>query len=369
MKRIFHVFCGLLAVILSLTSCLGSSDSDITTYNDVAIKSFSLGKLNRYIHTTTTSGADSVYKSTFTASSYKMNIDQLKHTISNADSLPIGTDKAHIICTVSTVNNGVVYLKSLTSDTLKYFSSGNDSVDFTQPRVFRVFSSDGLGYRDYLVSLNVRSQEAGKFGWEAAEKSNFPQPEDSDEREAAESAGLRYIGATNFEVFAFNSEGVIMKSSDEGETWTEDKFDTDVSQLPQTSIGYVSWFMDYKTDYALLVGNNPSSEKAMVVWRKLVDDDGSGRWVLMTLSDNNPYYLPVCDGVQLVKYDDGVLAFCSNKTIYKSRDQGITWRKYSTIQLPKDYTGMQFKVAADDDGYLWLTDTDSGQTWKGTLSK
>ena len=82
MKRIFHVFCGLLAVILSLTSCLGSSDSDITTYNDVAIKSFSLGKLNRYIHTTTTSGADSVYKSTFTASSYKMNIDQLKHTIS-----------------------------------------------------------------------------------------------------------------------------------------------------------------------------------------------------------------------------------------------------------------------------------------------
>ena len=190
MKRIFHVFCGLLAVILSLTSCLGSSDSDITTYNDVAIKSFSLGKLNRYIHTTTKSGADSVYKATFTASSYKMNIDQLKHTISNADSLPIGTDKAHIICTVTTANNGIVYLKSLMSDTLKYFSSGNDSVDFTQPRVFRVFSSDGLGYRDYLVSLNVRSQEAGKFGWMTADESCFPEPEDSLEQNAAEEAGL-----------------------------------------------------------------------------------------------------------------------------------------------------------------------------------
>ena len=369
MKRIFHVFCGLLAVILSLTSCLGSSDSDITTYNDVAIKSFSLGKLNRYIHTTTKSGADSVYKATFTASSYKMNIDQLKHTISNADSLPIGTDKAHIICTVTTANNGIVYLKSLMSDTLKYFSSGNDSVDFTQPRVFRVFSSDGLGYRDYLVSLNVRSQEAGKFGWMTADESCFPEPEDSLEQNAAEEAGLFYIGRTSYEVFAFNNKGVIVKSSDDGETWTEDQFDTNVSQLPQTSIGYTTWFMDYKTDYALLVGKNPSSEKAMVVWRKLVDDDGSGHWVLMTLSDNNPYYLPVCDGVQLVKYDDGVLAFCDDNTIYKSRDQGITWRPYSTIQLPDDYMGTQFRVAVDDDGYLWLTDVHSGQTWKGILSK
>ena len=369
MRRIFPVFCGLLAVIMSLTSCLGSDDSEVTTYDDMAIKSFTLGKLNRYLHTKTSAGLDSVYKETYTASSYKMNINQLKHTISNADSLLIGTDLAHIICSVTTANNGRVYLKSLTSDSVRYFSSGNDSVDFTQPRTFRVFATDGSGYRDYTVSLYVRSQEAGKFSWTVAEKSGFPQPEDTVERKAAEEAAFRYIGRTSFEAYAMNADGVIMKSSDEGESWTMDQFDADVSLLPQTNIAYTSWFLDYKTDYALLVGKNPTSEKAMKVWRKLVDDDGSGRWVLMTLDDNSPYCLPVCDDVQLVKYEDGVLAFCGGNTIYKSRDQGITWRKTTEIQLPKAFTGTQYKVAVDDDGYLWLTDIANGQTWKGKKSE
>ena len=56
MKRIFQVFCGLLVAALSLISCLNSSDDSTTYYCDMAIKTFTLGTLNRYLHTTTSDG-------------------------------------------------------------------------------------------------------------------------------------------------------------------------------------------------------------------------------------------------------------------------------------------------------------------------
>ena len=112
MKRILQVFCGLFASVLTLTSCLSSSDNESTTYDDMAIKTFALGKLNRYLHTTSKAGTDSVYKSTFSATDQKMNIDQLNHRIWNADSLPVGTDGSRVVCTVTTKNNGFVYVKS-----------------------------------------------------------------------------------------------------------------------------------------------------------------------------------------------------------------------------------------------------------------
>ena len=84
------------------------------------------------------------------------------------------------MCTATTVNNGVVYIKSLTSDSLRYFSSGSDSIDFSQPRVFRVFATDGSGSRDYTVSLTVRNQDPGVFLWQVADKAGFPQTTDDE---------------------------------------------------------------------------------------------------------------------------------------------------------------------------------------------
>lgn len=369
MKRIFHVFCGLLAASYLLTSCLKSDEDNTTYYSDMAIKTFTLGTLNRYIHTTSSTGGDSVYKLTYSASAYQMNIDQLNHTITNADSLLTGTDLAHVICNVTTVNGGIVYVKSLISDTLFYFSSGSDSIDFTQPRVFRVYATDGSGSRDYKVSLNARSQNKGVFSWTLADKAYFPEAKDNAERQAAEQAGLNYIGRSLYEAYAINpANGLLMESEDGGMTWKEDLLDTDASLLPTTGICYVCWSLDGKTDYALLAGYTNASDKMMTLWRKLVDDDGNGRWAYMPLAENNSYYLPRKDQVELVKYADGILAFCSDKTIYQSRDQGITWKKTTVYKFPEDFNGSTFKVASDEIGDIWLTDTESGQTWRGCPS-
>ena len=370
MKRFLRTFCVLLLGAMTLVSCLSSSDDDVTTYNDMAIKSFKLGTLNRYLHTTSSTGTDSVYKASYSAAAYKMNIDQLNHTIYNTDSLLTGTDAAHVICTVTTVNNGVIYIKSLKTDSLYYFSSGSDSIDFSEPRLFRVFATDGSGYRDYMVTLHVRKQDAGVFNWQEAEPTGFPVADDDDVREAAEKAGLTYIGHSSYESYAMNDKGLIMESTDKGATWKEDVLDTDAALLPKTAISYTTWTLDFKTDYALMIGQNPSSDKAMVVWRKLVDDDGNGRWVYMPLADENPFFLPKTGHVQLVRYADSVLAFSSDHNIYQSRDQGITWKKTSVFQYPDGIdNAAECKVAVDNDGYLWLANPVSGQTWKGKLTE
>jgi len=371
MKKFFLTFCGFLAAVLTLASCLGSNDSETTTYNDTAIKTFKLGTLNRYLHTKTKTGKDSVYKATYSASSYKVDIDQLNHRIFNCDSLLIGTDISRVVCTVTTVNNGIVYLKSMTSDSLTYFNSGTDSVDFSKPRIFRVLSTDGTSHRDYTVSLSVRQQAAGVFQWSKADAAGFPKDGDAEIRKAAEAAGMTYLGKNYVEAYAMSSDGRIMESEDNGKSWKADMLDTDASLLPTSSLAYTSWMLDLKTDYALLVGKNNSSDKAMTLWRKLADYDKEGKWVYMPLAEDNPYYLPKMDYVALAYYNGWVLAFGSNQKIYVSRDQGITWKTSSNYAFPLGFSATTgFKVAvSDDDDSLWLTDPATGQTWKGTLTE
>ncbi|MBQ7419654.1 MAG: hypothetical protein IJV17_02810 [Prevotella sp.] len=169
MKKLTKVMFGLLATVCLLASCMKSDDSTITLYSDTAITAFTLGTLNRYVHTTSSTGTDSVYKQTITGSNYKFSIDQENHRIFNVDSLPVGTDVEHVICSVSALNNGSVYMEDLESDDLLYIS---DSIDFSTPRVFRVYASDGSAYQSYTVSVNVHQEEGNQFNWAQHEKNS-----------------------------------------------------------------------------------------------------------------------------------------------------------------------------------------------------
>ncbi|MCR4853867.1 MAG: DUF6242 domain-containing protein [Prevotella sp.] len=165
MKRYFLPFVALLVTLCSLSSCLSSDDDDETVYfDDTALTTFTLGTMNRYLHTTTSSGADSIYKTTFAGSTYKFYIDQAKREIYNPDSLPYGTDVAHVICTVSSKNAGQIAIQQMTSDSLTWYSS-SDSIDFTQPRKFWVYSNSGRAYASYTVRVNVHQQVGDEFKW------------------------------------------------------------------------------------------------------------------------------------------------------------------------------------------------------------
>lgn len=168
MKSKITVFAVLFSSIFVLASCLKNDSDEVVYYDDTAITSFSLGTLNRYIHTTSSTGEDSVYKTTLDCSKYKFYIDQYKREIYNTDSLPLGVDVSKVLVTATSKNAGLIAANLMTQDrsgdSLVYVSS-TDSLDFTNPLEFRVFNTSGTAYRSYTVHVNVHQEVADSFHW------------------------------------------------------------------------------------------------------------------------------------------------------------------------------------------------------------
>lgn len=163
MKKIHYVLSIMLSVTTALTSCLGEGSSEVSLYDDAVITSFTLGTLTQYEPGTNKVAA------TLTGTNYPMSIDQINGKIFNRTPLPTGTRIDSVLCTVGTLNNGIVGLQNLTDDQFLVHSSSN-AVDFQErnPRIFRVISSDASFYRDYTVTLNVAASSGSNFTWGAA---------------------------------------------------------------------------------------------------------------------------------------------------------------------------------------------------------
>ena len=217
MMKIIKGVCGLMVAMTVLASCIKSDDMTITLYNDTAITSFTLGTLNRYLHTTSSKVEDSIYKATITGSSYKFSIDQATHRIFNTDSLPVGTDVEHVLCTITTLNNGLVLVRKLDTDnievegdTLSYYNS-TDSLDFSVPRTLYVYAIDGSGREEYTVQLNVHQEEAEQFVW----KSHTA----SDDIAALEAAKAVMLNGELL-VYGVKAGNTVGYKTSDGESWT-----------------------------------------------------------------------------------------------------------------------------------------------------
>lgn len=168
MIKKFLAFACMAIAMFAFSSCLNSDEDEITYYDDTAVTAFSLSAANRYIHTTASDGVtDSVYKTTLTVTGYSFSIDQQQRLIYNTDSLPLGTDAAHILATISSKNSGTIVLNlknKAGKDSLAYYSS-TDSIDFTNPVRIRVYNGGGTAYREYTVKVNIHQQEGDIFKW------------------------------------------------------------------------------------------------------------------------------------------------------------------------------------------------------------
>lgn len=213
MKRILLPFVILFSVIFLCASCLDdSNDTEFIFADDTAISGFSLGTLNRYLHTTSSTGEDSIYRVSVTGSNYKFYIDQIKHEIYNVDSLPVGTDNAHVICSITSKNSGVILIKDADSDTLRYYSE-TDSVDFTKTREISVYDMAGTGRRTYRVNVNVHQEYGDSLKW------NLMCEDDA-------LGGLKAMKAVenNGSIYVFGTDGLythaFRSSAADGRTWT-----------------------------------------------------------------------------------------------------------------------------------------------------
>ena len=407
MKRNYWALCGLLAVSLTITSCLKDNNTESNaTYSDAAITAITLGTLNCYTQTTSSNtGNDTIVKTVLTGSSYYMTVDQVNNLIYNSTELPLGTDLAHVLLSdISTKNNSIATLKDLSTGEFALISA-TDSIDFSTPRVLRVYSSDLTYERDYTMTLTASKTDGMKLGWTktATETSlegwtdktlvafadsvrlvdrgvvvkdsiayrmngtKVQQSKDLNNWEDVAAADLSILlGAATTELFALGTDGKMKHSEDNGLTWQDETLDEDASLLPVSQIALTSWSyapID-SADYVLMAGTNKDGN--ICLWRKVSQyggDSKGGQWVFMPIESDNYFVLPQQSNLSLAYLDKTVYALGSDKTVYTSRDQGITWHPNSNYALPDDIQGTEFVMTTDAQGNLWLV-TNAGQVWK-----
>ena len=214
MRNKIYTLVALMVATLTMTSCLNSDDENNgVSYKDTAILSFSLGQLKQVRDTVAKNGSDSTYTGKFNAAKVKFYIDQAQGLIYNPDSLPYGTKTANVLAKVVAKNNGTIVIKSTTDEKYTYYRN-NDSINFSTPRMFRVYSNNGGEYRDYKVSVNVHKQKGNVFSWQALQaNSNF-----------SSFTAMKAV-STGSKVFVFGTNGSqtvgYAATKDNGNSWTK----------------------------------------------------------------------------------------------------------------------------------------------------
>ena len=351
MKQI-RTLCTLLATILMMASCAGS-ENETTLYSDAVITAFSLGTLNKYTPTIGDDGSTKLTKTTYKGSSYKFIIDQINREIYNNDSLPVGTDAEHVLCNISTVNNGIALFKDLKEEDTYYYYSSTDSIDFSTPRTVRVMSNDGQGYSDYTIKVNVHKEDGDEFKWNELDASTEVKlmkglkalyhnniiylfgdldgktqviriKNDNDWERIATSmefSSNAWKNVTTMLGFFFLYDQEILYVSDNGEIWTPTNYQAEqpIKQL----IGASSFEL-----YALSVEN-----------KIMVSKDGGETWKV----DNNdkPSMLPSED-ITMVNYPVYMAERCEQVVMIGNRPTGsndkfaAVWRKIIDFDDFKD---------------------------------
>lgn len=165
MKKIIYALALLVAFGTALVSCHSDDTTESTSF--CYITSFKLGAVKRTMHTTSTLGADSTYTTTVSASTLRMAIDHRSGTITNVDLLPKGCQLDKVPVTVTA--NGTVFHACVADTSAWTVYSSTDTLDFTQPVLFRVLANNGYGYHDYTVKLQVRDNNADDYTWRRLE--------------------------------------------------------------------------------------------------------------------------------------------------------------------------------------------------------
>ena len=401
MIKKFLAFACMALAMFAFSSCLNSDEDEITYYDDTAVTAFSLSAANRYIHTTASDGVtDSVYKTSLTVSGYAFSIDQQQRLIYNPDSLPVGTDVAHVLATISSKNSGtiVLNLKSKAGqDSLAYYSS-TDSIDFTNPVRVRVMVVNGddlylFGQKDgatvgFVYSNQTWKQLSRSFGGEAYKNVVVQQgsvyvldgnallrSSDGEQwQNVATLSGVKQLlGATPARLYALTDAG-LSYSPDQGATWTADVLDDASDNLPETDLNFVcsAAVTNDNTYNLLLIGNRNGKT---VTWAK-VEENGNGAqsqpWYLFTDDEYNLKTLPSLSNLQVVNCEGKLLAIGGDlKTIYSSLDQGLTWSAETTYTLPAALVGASVPAAmtVGQKGMIYLSASASPAVYYGRLTR
>lgn len=293
----------LLTIVSAMTACVGS-DSETTYYSDTALTSFTLGsvKYKRTYHVTTTSGEDSTYTitSTYSGSAYPVRINQNTNTVYNSDSLVYGSDLSRVVCTLTTLNNGLIYFQDLDDPTVYTYYSSTDSLDLSKERTLRVVSSDGTMTRDYTVRISAYQVIHGTMTWSSSAIN------DTDSKTMISSfAGMKGVTTSKaMYILGYDESGTssLITSVNGGQSW--EKVAIDLPANASNIITSADTVIIYDRSQGVLTKLLPSGEK-----------------VLTTVQAGMPANVTLiggCAGRLYALYEGA-------RQMYVSADGGISW--------------------------------------------
>ena len=405
MKRKFFAFIALITATLSLSSCLSSDETTVEYTHDTAITAFSLGSLDRY--TKTKAGKDTLLKANVTGSDYKFYIDQAQRLIYNVDSLPCGVRDTAILATISSKNSSPILLMDINkTDSIAGYYSSSDSINFSKPRLIRVYSSDYSAYAEYKVIVNVHKELPYEFKWHELAQNNSQLAAFSDLKAVACGDDIYVFGKT--------AEGTkVLKSAiNDGNAWSSIMMNVSLSsdayqsavaldgKLYISDAGKVYASADAATwvvvsdnsDIKQLIGASSKYLYAYTAAGISVSKDQGASWEQENL-DTEADYLPTLNvsmnvaGVLSAKNVENVMLMCTrdkalNDTIATTwlrtvdYDANAEAGQWNYLEIEKNKSGKmpwldQVITCAADTGFValgsngkWYKSQDAGLTWK-----
>ena len=132
-------------------------------------------------------------------------------------------------------------------------------------------------------------------------------------------------------------------------------------------------------DYVLLAGTSEELKDIASVWRKIVEYDDfqsyDDKWIYMDRNDDDDFALPQLKDLVMIYYDNSILAWGINgndySPVYKSRDNGLIWRKDSGFKLPEAFSGGNAAhfSAVTDGTEIWIMSAGVGEIYSGHLKR
>lgn len=295
MKRKFFAFIALITATLSLSSCLSSDETTVEYTHDTAITAFSLGSLDRY--TKTKAGKDTLLKANVKGSDYKFYIDQAQRLIYNVDSLPCGVRDTAILATISSKNNSPILLMDINkTDSVAAYYSSSDSINFSKPRLIRVYSSDYSAYAQYQVTVNVHKELPYEFKWHELAQNNSQLAAFSDLKAVACGDDIYVFGKT--------AEGTqVLKSViNDGSAWSSIMMNVSLSSDAYQSVVALDGKL-YISD-----GGKVYASADAATWA-LVSSENADIKQLIGASSKNLYAYNTASGISV------------------SKDKGVSWEQ------------------------------------------
>lgn len=142
-----------------------------------------------------------------------MNIDQVQQKIYNSDSLIYESDASAVLATVSAIGTIAYRVDDPDSTEWKTYSS-TDSINFSKPLIFRVFSEGGTMMKDYSVRVNIHKQESEVFKWSSIQKNATALNGLTDKKALVHNDSVKVFGLIGGQLY------VAVSGVEDGKTWS-----------------------------------------------------------------------------------------------------------------------------------------------------